>query len=79
MASQQMRSALYDINPAKAVGPDKIHPMFLHHLGQVSISLQTRIFNKSPGHQPSELFGRIEAPEQHVGFRHGCITKDHLL
>ena len=41
----KVKAALSNINPTKAAGPDKIHPLFLHKLGPVSISLLTRIFN----------------------------------
>ena len=45
--TDEAREALLNINSIKAAGPDKIHPRFLHHLGPVSISMLTSIFNKS--------------------------------
>ena len=44
--TDEVKAALRNINPTKAAGPDKIHPR-MHHLGLVSISLLTSIFNKS--------------------------------
>ena len=43
----EVKAAHRNINPTKAAGPDNVHPWFLHHLGKVSISLLTSIFNKS--------------------------------
>ena len=45
--TDKVRAALLSIKPTKAAGPDRIHPMFLHHLGPVSISLPMRILKKS--------------------------------
>ena len=45
--TDEVKLALRNIIPPKAAGPDKIHPMFMHHLGPVSITLLTSIFNKS--------------------------------
>ena len=45
--TDQLKADIPNINVNKASGPDKIHPMFLHHMGLVSISLLTSMCNKS--------------------------------
>ena len=34
-ATDEVKADLQNINPAKAAGPGKFHPRFLHHLGRV--------------------------------------------
>ena len=46
-ATDEVKAVLRNINPTKAAGPDKVHSRFLHHLGPVSYSNLTSIFNKS--------------------------------
>ena len=44
--TDEVIAALCNINLAKAAGPDKIHPRFLHRLGLISISMLMSMFNK---------------------------------
>ena len=45
--TDEVKAALHNVNPTKTDGPDNTHPRFLHHLGPISFSMQTSIFNNS--------------------------------
>ncbi|MES9973890.1 MAG: reverse transcriptase family protein, partial [Candidatus Thiodiazotropha sp.] len=44
---QEVKSAINGLNPAKSPGPDNIHPRFLHHLGPISLTALTKMYNIS--------------------------------